>query len=102
VGTFDLDYSGVLTGPMRLPEYPEPFARATRSPVFATHDVQLTWAWQPGREVILGVRNLGDFTQGSPLVAPSDPFGPAFDTNYVYGPVVGRALTFGFRWTQGR
>lgn len=101
-GTLDLDYSGALTGPMRLPEYPEPFARATRSPIFATHDVQLTWSWQPGREVILGVRNLGNFTQGSPLVAPSDPFGPAFDTNYVYGPVVGRALTFGLRWTQGR
>jgi outer membrane receptor for ferrienterochelin and colicins len=102
VGTFGLDYSGALTGPMRLPEYPEPFTRPTRSPTFATHDVQFTWAWQPGREVVLGVRNLGDFTQGSPLVAPSDPFGPAFDTNYVYGPVVGRTLTFGFRWTQGR
>jgi outer membrane receptor for ferrienterochelin and colicins len=87
---------------MRLPHYPPPHARPTRSPAWVTHDVQLTWSWQPGRDVILGLRNAGDFTQGSPLVAPGDPFGPAFDTNYVYGPLVGRTATVGFRWSLGR
>ena len=101
-GELTVDYSGAATGGMRLPEFEAPFTRPTRSPVFTTHDVQLTWALEAGREVVLGVRNLADFTQGSPLVDPGNPFGQAFDTSYFWGPVVGRRLTLGFRWIESR
>jgi outer membrane receptor for ferrienterochelin and colicins len=102
LGEVTVDYSGATTGRMRLPEFEAPFTRPTRSRVFTTHDVQLTWAWEPGRELILGVRNLTDFTQGSPLVDPGNPFGEAFDTSYFWGPVVGRRITVGARWLQSR
>lgn len=101
-GDLTLDYSGAVSGPMRLPAFDAPFTRPTRSPVFTTHDVQLTWAWAEGRQVTLGARNLTDFRQGSPLIDPGNPFGDAFDTSYFWGPVVGRRITVGLRWTRSR
>lgn len=99
---FTVDYGGALTGPMRLPEFEGEFARPTRNDPYATHDLQLSWAWSPGQHVTLGVRNVTDFTQPSPLVDPARPFGDAFDTSYVYGPIVGRRISLGLRYTRGR
>lgn len=99
---FSVDYGGALTGPMRLPEFQGEFARPTRNDPYATHDVQLSWAWSPGQRLTVGVRNVGDFTQPSPLVDPGRPFGDAFDTSYVYGPIVGRRISLGLHWTRGR
>lgn len=92
-----LDYTARLTGPMRLPEYPAPFTRPTRSPTHAIHDLQATLDLSDGATVYAGVRNLFDYTQGSPLVDPANPFGDAFDTTYVWGPILGRELVLGAR-----
>lgn len=97
-----LDWSGIVTGPMRLPAFPEPFARPTRSPRFTTHDVQATLGLGEGRQVLVSVRNVAGYRQPSPLVAPGDPFGEAFDTSYIYGPIVGRRVTLGVRWAAAR
>ncbi len=92
-----LDYTGTFVGPMRLPEYPAPYTRPTRSPAYATHNLQATWRPRAGVELLAAARNLFDFRQGSPLVAPHDPFGPDFDTAYVWGPIHGRELLLGAR-----
>lgn len=97
-----VDYGGALTGPMRLPEFKGEFARPTRSETFATHDLQVAWEWAPGRQVTVGVRNLTNFRQESPLIDPGRPFGDSFDTSYVFGPIVGRRLSIGARYTQAR
>lgn len=97
-----LEYGGALTGPMRLPRFEGEFARPTRNDPYATHDLQLSWSPVPGQRVTLGIQNLTDFTQGSPLVDPTRPFGDAFDTSYVYGPIVGRRINLGLRLTRGR
>lgn len=97
-----VDWTGTVVGPMRLPSYPEPLTRPTRSAAHAIHDLQVAWEAAPGVSAYGVVRNLGDFTQDSPLVAPEDPFGEAFDTSYVWGPLVGRRLVLGLRWTRGR
>lgn len=101
-GPLTLDWTGTLMGSMRLPSYPEPFTRPTRSDAHVVHNLQATWEAAAGVSVYLGVKNLGDFTQGSPLVAPEDPFGDAFDTNYVWGPLVGRTVMAGARIATGR
>lgn len=93
-----LDWQGSLTGPMRLPAYPPPHERATRSPTYAVHNLQLQLPVAARARVWLSARNLFDYRQPSPLVAPDDPFGPDFDTTWVYGPVEGRRLVLGFRW----
>lgn len=101
-GGLTVDWTGQVVGSMRLPEYPQPHARPTESEVWSTHDLQGTWAVAGGTDIYLGVKNLFDFTQGSPLVDPGRPFGEAFDTNYVWGPVAGRKLVFGLRVARGR
>jgi outer membrane receptor for ferrienterochelin and colicins len=98
----ELDWTGTLVGPMRLPEYDAPFTRPTRSEVYALHNVMATWKPEPGLEVYAGVKNLFDFTQPSPIVDPANPFGDSFDTAWVYGPVFGRNLVLGARWIVGR
>ncbi len=97
-----LDWTGSLTGPMRLPAYEEPHTRPTRSGSYAVHNLQATLTLPRDVELRVSVKNVGDFRQGSPLVAPGDPFGEAFDTNYVWGPIVGRRIVVGARWSGSR
>lgn len=97
-----LDYTGSITGPMRLPSYEEPFARPERSPAYSVHNAQASWAMDDGTALYLSVKNIFDFTQPSPLIDPSNPFGDAFDTAYVYGPLRGRHIMLGLRYGVSR
>ena len=87
---------------MRLPAYEEPFVRADRSPTYSIHNLQGAWKLADGSELYLSMKNLFDFTQTSPLIDPSNPFGEDFDTAYVYGPMRGRHLMLGFRYGIAR
>jgi outer membrane receptor for ferrienterochelin and colicins len=93
-----LDYTGTVTGPMRLPEYDPPFERPTRSPTFSLHNLQGSWSVTEGTQIYAGVKNLFNYVQPTPLVAPEDPFGEDFDTAYVYGPMRGRHFLLGVRY----
>ncbi len=97
-----VDYTGSLTGPMRLPEYDAPFQRDTESPTYTIHSVQANVAVKPGFELYGGVKNIFDYTQVSPLIDPTDPFGDNFDTAYVYGPMQGRRFIVGMLMTRAR
>jgi outer membrane receptor for ferrienterochelin and colicins len=92
-----VDYTGTAVGPMRLPEYAPPFTRPTRSPTYSVHNVKATARVAAGMEIYGALNNLFDFRQGSPLIAPHDPFGDAFDTTYVWGPIRGRQILLGGR-----
>jgi len=95
--SLQIDWSGYATGPMRLPAYPPPFERPTTSPVHSVHDAKLTWRGPDGLEVYGAIRNLFDYRQASPLIDAANPFGDAFDTSYVWGPIEGRRLVLGAR-----
>ncbi len=97
-----VDYSGKGVGPMRMPEYPAPFERPLRSPAHTVHDIQARMTVRTGLDVYLGVKNLFNYTQVSPMTDPTNPFGDSFDTAYVYGPMLTRQLIFGMQLTQGR
>ncbi|NNC83216.1 MAG: TonB-dependent receptor [Flavobacteriales bacterium] len=112
----DMAYTSNIRGPMTLPEIydldtegqPVGEPRNTRSPVFATHNIQLTRTWG-AFTVYSGVQNLMDYTQGiSPLSGYNDPNAPIgfseyFDTSYFYSPLEGREFYLGLRWnTRGR
>ena len=49
-------------------------------------------------EVYAGVENILNFTQEFPIIDPENPFGPYFDTSYIWGPTSGREFYFGFRY----
>ena len=90
-----LRWEGRVTGPQRLPSYPEPFSRSEWSPWYSVHDLHIERRMGEAWSLYLGVKNLFDHTQPSPLIDPKDPFGPHFDTEYIYGPLQGRRLYFG-------
>lgn len=97
-----MDYTGSITGPMRLPAYASPFTRAVRSPTYSTHNVQTSWRIENGAEFYLSVKNVFDYVQPSALIDPANPFGDDFDTAYVYGPLRGRYIMLGLRYGVGR
>ncbi len=97
-----IDYTASLTGPMRMPAFDEPFARPERSPTYSVHNLQATWRLGGGSDLYVSVKNLFDYAQPTPLIDPERPFGDAFDTTYVYGPLRGRYLMVGIRRGAGR
>ena len=98
------DYTMNLTGPMKLPEFEAPFERPGHSPTFSVHNVQITKDFTTkGGDLLqayFAIENLFSYTQTAPLIDPANPFGPNFDTSYVYGPLHGRHLGFGIRLTM--
>lgn len=97
-------YNGNLVGQKRLPDGFADFGRDTESPAYFTHDIRVTKEFTDvnsqngiGFETFVSAENLTDFTQGSPLIDPQNPFGPNFDTAYTWGPVIGRTFSLGVR-----
>lgn len=99
-----VDYTMNLTGPMKMPEYDAPFERPATSPTFSLHNLQITKDIRLPEgallQAYLAVENLFGYTQAAPLIDPANPFGPHFDTAYVYGPIHGRCTGIGLRVTR--
>ena len=94
-----LDWTGRLLGTMPLPVNPE---RAPASSAFSEHAVQLTQPIGATSALVVAVRNVFDYRQRDPLVAPDSPFGPEFDTNFVWGPTQGRRVLLGLQLIRPR
>lgn len=89
-----LDWSGRVVGPMALPHID---GKPDRSPWYTEQTLQATQRLGANSFLILGIRNLFNFRQVDPLLAPEDPFGPDFDSIRVYGPVQGRRILAGLQ-----
>ncbi len=95
---FDLSWIAKIVGPMELPTYPEPFNRAEKSPWFSQHHLQLKKVFSESFNVYVGVKNVFNYTQPSPLVDWKNPFGDNFDTSYAYGPLQSRRFLVGLSY----
>jgi outer membrane receptor for ferrienterochelin and colicins len=96
-------YQGRIMGPQKLPTFADPFERPDRSPWFTVQNFQLTKTFDKiNIEVYTGVKNIFNYTQDSPLIDPSNPYGDAFDTSYAYGPLQVRRFFLGLRWKVDR
>lgn len=87
-------------GPQRLPSTqsnPVEYRRGEESEPYTMINMQINKNFELF-EFYLGVDNLLDFTQDNPIIAADDPFGPYFDTSFIWGPVKGREFYFGFRF----
>lgn len=95
-----IDYTGRVTGPQHLPVYNEPYQRPEKSPWYTLQNIQLTKEFVKYKHVQLnaGVKNIWNYTQSSPLIAPESPFSDAFDTSYAWGPLQSRRFFMGFRY----
>ena len=73
----------------QLPEY---------TPTLGTFNVQVTKVFSDNFEVYLGGENITNLKQNAPILAADDPFGPNFDTTFVYGPIFGSMYYAGLRF----
>ena len=62
-------------------------------------NAQVSKNWKEKLEVYVGVENFLNNTQEDPIVASDDPFGPYFDSSMVWGPIFGRNIYAGVRYT---
>ena len=75
--------------PYQLPEY---------SPTVGTLNAQITKVFSRNFEVYLGSENLTGVRQDNPILSSENPFGPNFDSTFVYGPIFGRSFYSGLRF----
>ena len=50
-------------------------------------------------DIYVGGENLTGFKQEQAIIASEDPFGPYFDTTYLWGPIIGRTIYMGIRFS---
>ena len=91
-----VDWTAKVTGPMSLPSFPYPFERGEESPWFYQHHLQIKKVFSESLTAFMGVKNVFNYTQESPLLDWQNPFGDDFDTSYAYGPLQSRRYLFGF------
>jgi outer membrane receptor for ferrienterochelin and colicin len=77
---------------------PEEFRRDKFSPTVSTLNLQVTKVFSSKFEVYIGGENVTNVRQPDPIISADDPFGPNFDTNFVYGPIFGSMYYAGLRY----
>lgn len=118
-----IDYTGNLHAPMRLPIQHELDPRKSKSPWFSLQNIQITKKFKNRIEIYGGVKNLLNFTpnkgnpfiiarsfdpfdkdvqfdsNGQAMVTNTNPYGLSFDPTYAYAPNQGIRGFLGIRWT---
>lgn len=87
-------------GIQRLPDTksnPVIYQKAGTSESYSLLNLQYTYTF-PKFELYAGCENVFNFRQNQPIISWQDPFGPYFDTQFVWGPTRGREAYLGFRF----
>lgn len=98
---WQMDLTGLLNGPSRLPGWavqPDPDASRPDSPVYLTANAQITRNFR-NWSLYLGGENLTNYMQHHPILSASNPFDPAFDASVIWGPLMGIKVYAGLRYT---
>lgn len=90
-----LDWTGQVTGKMRLPKYE---GYSDQSELYTEQNLKITKELNEGLQAYLSIKNLFNYTQESPIIAPDRPFSDNFATDRVFGPMQGRRLLLGIRY----
>ena len=96
-----VDATALWYGHARLPNTdsnPAAYKKEGTSPAYWVFHLQVTrnfkkWAIYAGSE------NLLDYKQPNPILSAQDPFGPYFDASMIWGPVAGRRIYGGLRYS---
>lgn len=101
---WQFDFTTQFNGKGRVPttaQNPEAYQRPEKFDPYRIMNGQVTKYFRTW-EVYVGVENLANFTQNEPIIAGDDPFGEYFDSSLIWGPVMGRKLYFGLRFSIDR
>ncbi|MDR1406276.1 MAG: TonB-dependent receptor [Prevotellaceae bacterium] len=97
IWTFDL--TAQVNGQSRLPDTAATRPSADRySPVYPMFFAQVTRKFR-GIDVYLGCENILNYMQDDPIINPGDPYSPQFDATVIWGPLMGRRIYAGLRYT---
>jgi outer membrane receptor for ferrienterochelin and colicin len=90
--TFDL--TAQINGRSRLPNFmPDGY-----SPAYPLFFAQVTRKFR-GIDVYAGVENILNYKQQNPILSTNDAFSPAFNSSVIWGPLMGRRIYAGIRYT---
>lgn len=101
---WQFDLTAQLNGPGRIPStgmLPVQFQMPDQSPAHTILLGQITYRLR-ALELYVGGENLTNFKQMNPIIASTDPFGENFDGSMIWGPVSGRKIYFGLRYSLER
>ncbi|MBD0353176.1 MAG: TonB-dependent receptor, partial [Flavisolibacter sp.] len=97
-------YTVNVVGRKRIPSTdtnPEIYRLPDYSPSYVTMNTQIskTIGKKKLLDVYLGGENLTNYFQKKAIIAADQPFSPYFDASLVWGPVSGRQVYAGFRYS---
>ena len=72
--------------------------RSTQSETYFVLNGQITKKFKTF-ELYLGGENLLNYKQKNPIIDSENPFGNNFDASMIWGPVAGRIMYLGFRYS---
>lgn len=101
LGKWDFDATLQWIGSQRLPSTftnPEAYQLRSESPDFFSLNAQITKTFG-ALDVYVGGENLLNFRQSNPILSADNVNSPYFDATMVWGPIFGRMIYGGFRWT---
>lgn len=78
---------------------PAEYRIAASSPDFITVNAQVTKTWNEVLDIYVGVENALDYKQHDPIIAAAEPYSKYFDSSLIWGPVYGRELYIGLRYS---
>lgn len=98
---WQFDFTTQYNGISRLPNtdaLPEQYKQENIAHSFYLLSAMITkrFKWW---NLYAGVENLTNFRQKQPIIASEDPFGPYFDTSFLWGPILGRTIYVGLRFS---
>ena len=101
---WQIDFTTQFNGPGRIPstaENPVDLQRPENFEAFQVFNAQIT-RYLRRWDFYLGVENIGNYTQSNPIIASESPFSEHFDASLIWGPLMGRKVYFGFRFSIDR
>ena len=97
-----VDLTTQWIGSQQLPnteDNPELFKLEPSSPNYFLVNGQITRIASKTTELYLGIENALNFRQSNPILSADDPQSQYFDSAIIWGPIFGRMLYFGVRFT---
>lgn len=98
---WQFDFTTQYNGGSRLPktdELPEQYKQKEIAPSYYLLSTMITKRFKLW-DIYIGAENMTDFKQKKPIIASEDPFGPYFDTSFLWGPITGRTIYIGLRFS---
>ncbi len=98
---WQFDFTTQYNGKTRLPNtdaLPEQYKQKDTAPSFYLLSAMITKRFKYW-DIYVGAENITDFKQKHPVIASDDPFGSYFDSSFIWGPIIGRTIYVGLRFS---